>query len=509
MLRLLVLLFAGIVASPLLLKAQANPVFFEPTFSYSFGTPLDIDRQAVNSLGSNGLGTSYAHNYGAGLELSLPRLIASSVGLSLVGEYVLSNGAFSSNTFTSSDNSVSLAGVQQFHLTSNYQTASLALFGTYQFGGAMETGIGAQFSYRTTDALTEWREIFSPAGATFSNGSTTDSIATTAAISSAPFRIAIPAFIGYHFPLSDALSLESRLIGTVDLNEVFAGYASESVGIGLSIALCFSHAAHAESNAEQKPVAPSPPVKAKPIAPAPAKIDAAVHLDINGVAAHHAWVREVDTLIERFAATVLDVRIPDATSRLVRSYIVPDLSVSRYMASQAGIKTWRIRITQNGRTVSEYSNVDSNERETMDAAIDLGTNGTKLAPLVANLQVTDRRGGTRSVADTLELTLDTVHTPERIERKEYYFLDPSNTNVKVQDSLLLRNLVSSLDTNATLMISPTASPCPGYDSLARTVLLSVQASRTRLARIELLAHPQGDSKREPCALRVVLWQREE
>src|ERR1019366_6219844 len=155
------------------------------------------------------------------------------------------------------------------------------------------------------------------------------------------------------------------------------------------------------------------PVQPAPVSPS-GNIHAAIHIEINGVSRKSTTVSEVDTLIETYFAVSgqmgghsEDVRIPEAESRLVRSYIVPDLSVSRFLESESGIREWHIRISQAGRILSAYSNDDTTQYSSMSASIELGgTNSSDsihTPPIIAELTVTDTRGATRSVWDTLEL----------------------------------------------------------------------------------------------------------
>lgn len=490
---------------PLLSKAQSDAISFGPQVSYTFGTPLDIERTAVNTLGSNGLGTSYAHTFGAGVELHFPAIITRSIGLSLIGGYAWSIGEFTSNVFASSINSLSAPGTQQFHLSSRYGTASLTALLAYHLSPKWDAGFGAQMGLRVQDALMEWREVLSPAGAGFSNSSTIDTVPTSSSISSNPFRVAVPVFLGYSMPVGNGITLASRLFASADLNEMFAGYAAESFSAGIYFSLLFGHGT-APPRRDVPRTSPSPPhsqhsgegraqhvptILPPNTIPPPAHILAAVHLEINGVAAKTASVREVDTLIETFTALPENIRVPKAESRLVRSYIVPDLSVSRFVESEEGVRGWKVRISQAGRILSEYSSADSVEQSAMSASVELsGPNGP--APILAEMTVTNVQGTIRSVWDTLSLLADTTPVASRIQRQSYLFLPRTTADLRHQDSLMLRNLLSSLDTSGSLTISPHNSKfkeCPEQDSLSSFVLSAIRASSVRPGRIELLDQP--------------------
>jgi hypothetical protein len=512
---LLVLVFV----CPLVSKAQIDGVSLGPYGSFTFGTPLDIDRQAVSTLGSNGLGTSSAQTFGAGLELSIPTFFSKNIGLSLIGKYSWSTGEFTSLAYASSDNSSNVESTQQFHLSSRYGTPSVALLAAFHLSDRWDLGLGGEFGYRVQDALTDWREILSPAGVLFVNSSTRDTVATGSAISSTPFRVAIPVFVGYTIPLGNGISLTSRLFGAADLNEIFAGYSSQSFSAGISLSLLFGKHDRAANDVAvvtppppaSRPEPPSQPALSQPIPqsppkptpkqpiqsqsisppPSPAHILASIHLEINGVAARSALVREVDTLIETFTALPEHVRVPKAESRLVHSYIVPDLSVSRFVESEEGVRGWKIRISQAGTILSEYSSDDSVETSAISAAIELGgAHGP--APILAELTVTNTQLATRSVWDTLSLIVDTTHIASRIEKQSYLFLPRATADLRHQDSLLIRNLLSSLDTSGILTISPLTSKgnaCPEQDSLSSFVLSGIRASFLRPRRIELLDQP--------------------
>src|SRR5581483_5172001 len=312
------------------LLAQADSVFsFGPHVAYTFGAPQDIERSAVSTLGSNGMGTSYAQTIRAGLEVSIPKIFFRDIGLSLIGTYSWSTGEFTSRAYPSSDNASAAQSTQEFHLSSRYATASLTALLAYHLSDAWDVGVGAELGYRAQDSLTDWREILSPAGVRFANGSTRDTVATGTSISSSPLGVTVPVFLGYRIPLGRGISLAGRFFGTADLNEIVAGYAAQSLSAGISFSLLFAKNAAAPTDI---PIVHAPPSQPKPSPsqqpatqrPASAHILAAVHLEINSVAAKTATVREVDTLIETFTATPDGGRIPKAESRLVRSYIVPD-----------------------------------------------------------------------------------------------------------------------------------------------------------------------------------------
>lgn len=475
---------------------------FGPTFSYLFGSPLDVDRQVVNTLGSNGLGTSYAQTFGAGAELDFPSLISHHIGLSLIGQYSSSVGEFTSDVYASSDNSSSTPGTQQFHLSSRYGTVSLTGLAVYHLSTNWDVGLGAQMGLCIQDALTDWREILSPSGATFSNGSTRDTVATGNEISSNAFRVAIPAFVGFSLPLGNGIAFTTRLFGSADINEILAGYTGESFSAGISVSVLFGNGTSNASSREaaippnpiQSPVIASPEDAVIAKTPSADHIHAAIHLEINGVAARTAFLREVDTLIEEYTATLGKARIPRAESRLIRSYIVPDLSASRFVESESGILGWTVRISQAGRMLTEYSNLDSTQSNAMSAAIELrgsdGSDSTHPAPIVAELTVTDSRGAVRAVRDTLALLTDVARVASLIHKQEYVFFAPTNPDLHHQDSLLLRNLISSLDTAGILTIAPLKSGrCADRDSLSSWLLSSIRLSPIRPRLIELRNAP--------------------
>ncbi|MDP4241221.1 MAG: hypothetical protein Q8921_00605 [Bacteroidota bacterium] len=482
-----------------------------PTISYTFGSPLNVHRAIINRFGSSGLGTSYAHTFGAGAELDFASLFSHYIGLSLLGQYESSVGEFTSDGYTSSDNSLSTPGTQQFHLSSRYGTASLTGLAAYHLSPSVDVGLGSQMGLRVQNALTDWREILTPSGATFTNGSTRDTVATGSAISSGAFRVAIPAFVGYSVSLGGGIALKTRLFGLADITEILAGYAGESFSAGISVSLLFgTSSSNASRNAAIAPkpiqrsviVSSKDSIVAKPVSAD--HIHASIHLEINGVTARSATVREVDTLIEEYTVTPGKMHIPKAESRLIRSYIVPDLSASRFVESEAGIRGWSVRMTQAGRMLAEYSNLDSTQSNARSAAIELrssdGKESAHPAPIVAELTVTDAHGAVRSVSDSLELVTNVDRVASRIHKQEYLFLKPATAELHHQDSLLLRNLISSLDTGGTLTIAPLKSGpqmevCSDRDSLSSWVLTAVRHSVLRPHVIELRNEPVDLSSR--------------
>jgi hypothetical protein len=259
----------------------STKIFLGPLATYTFGSPVSINRQAGHSelFSTGGKGVSWDNAVSLGARIMLPSLFARGLGFSATANYTVGSGTFKSNEF-------SLQGYPaDFRIVSNYQTAGLQGLATFSLGEKWYVGSGLYMTARTKSDLSQHLELLSSDPSVhFANGSKDSTIASGEQLGTSRFHYGIPLAIGGRFPLSRTMYLTTEIFSQVDLGEVVRGYAGNAFSAGLSLGLLF----------DLEP----PPV----LAASEAKngISASVFFIVNGVSARTTASHRIDSPRRRY-----------------------------------------------------------------------------------------------------------------------------------------------------------------------------------------------------------------
>ncbi len=108
-----------------------------------------------------------------------------------------------------------------------------------------------------------------------------------------------------------------------------------------------------------------------------------------------------------FHSDVEAIMAPVVTETETVSYDPPYLKMVPQIDAEAGVRDWRITVTQAGATLGEYSSHQSGGIDQSDLSwkIEHDQGGNELAPIVAQLEVTDSTGATVFASDRLPLVM--------------------------------------------------------------------------------------------------------
>jgi outer membrane protein OmpA-like peptidoglycan-associated protein len=102
------------------------------------------------------------------------------------------------------------------------------------------------------------------------------------------------------------------------------------------------------------------------------------------------------------------ITAPVMTERIARDFDPPMLRMNPVFEAEAGVRSWKITVSQNGQTIGRYTNDESRANGQSDLTWQLINDrlDSVLSPIVAELTVTDSAGGTVTARDQVPLSLE-------------------------------------------------------------------------------------------------------
>lgn len=440
------------------------------TGGYSYGRPTSIDRKlgAIETFGADGQGTSFENDLEFGARLELPNVFGGHSNLLLSLAYIRGNGEFKSRSFLDSN-----AESVMYRVTSLDDRAYV--------DGAMKQEIlpwlsasgGVWASYRVRDSLSE--ETL--------KGTITKNVQPRGTLATSRFHFGIPLAFGAKLTLSNKFALEPEAFARVDLGEVFRGFSQDAFSIGGRLSLTLD-------------LTPSVEETPKPVTQPPPHLHATVHFEVGGVSADHVTSGESDTIIHRYvmlpaahsqgAAGTLpqagaslndivaaahaivaqrldslhpkmdDLRLfaPYVDQWQEKSSIVPNITISKYIESEAGVRSWQIDVERNGAAVVTLSDDSSLNSGALDRVFNYSGGGSR-DTIVARLQAVDVKGTHAIANDTLVVTSSTTPLGTTVKDQFYIICDTSLALASWKQALISRAAHSSNE-KSTITISPLA-----------------------------------------------------
>lgn len=139
-------------------------------------------------------------------------------------------------------------------------------------------------------------------------------------------------------------------------------------------------------------------------------------------------------------------------------YQLPPITIERYIDSRAGIKSWNVVVRQGRRVLARYSNLEGSNAELESGLLLNQNDNAEIAPILAEMTITDLADQTVTVHDTLQLTKG-IADPSRADSTIYeyvFYSSGSNTGVfdmlGISRKLLLKTLRDQLSSTTQIEI---------------------------------------------------------
>lgn len=109
----------------------------------------------------------------------------------------------------------------------------------------------------------------------------------------------------------------------------------------------------------------------------------------------------------------------------VRTFQLPPLDIQPAMKATAGVRDWEVTVRQGSDVITRYSN-RSDDHGSSDLSLQI-PDGSPLAPLIAELAVTDSAGGATVARDSLPLTIieESEGSAKDLRERHDYFVSAS------------------------------------------------------------------------------------
>jgi hypothetical protein len=271
-------------------EQQRMPIYLGPIGSYSFGSPVSINRElgAVNIFTTGGKGISWDNSVGGGLRAMLPTLFSEKFGLIGTASYTKGSGTFKSIDFTYKGHPV------DFKIISNYQTVELSSLASYALSSKWFIDAGLYGSVRVASDLSQYIEITDTSH--FGDGTKEETAAFGDQLATSRIHYGAEIGIGGRFPVSNVLSIVAGTFTRFDFGEIARGFSASAISGGATLGVVFDL---------------DPPEGAKEISSKEPILRTSVFFTVGGVSSRLAASNRSDTLRERYVAIVPSIGFTD------------------------------------------------------------------------------------------------------------------------------------------------------------------------------------------------------
>ncbi|MDP4220520.1 MAG: hypothetical protein Q8916_14280 [Bacteroidota bacterium] len=181
-----------------------------------------------------------------------------------------------------------------------------------------------------------------------------------------------------------------------------------------------------------------------------------------------------------------------------RTLSIPPIGLSRFISSEAGVRSWNATIRDGEKVIVHFSGEDSSAEDEMVRTLQLGSNDAGKKLLIADLHVTDVHGSVKQAFDTLEVRLPLLTENPIIVRKDIFvLLADSTANSLAWITPLKEKITRIICRRSIIRIQPfSASALGSIRQLAGKFLSELKLAEEPESKIEIISTPFLNSKQD-------------
>jgi len=144
---------------------------------------------------------------------------------------------------------------------------------------------------------------------------------------------------------------------------------------------------------------------------------------------------------------------PLITEHKERGLAVAPLGLSRFISSEAGVRSWFVKVTDGSHTVAEFSSEDSLAGRSPITTLSSDEHGLSKR-IIATFHVTDNNGQSRDAFDTLLVILGSATNAENVTKEVFVLLQDSSQNSLAWINPLREKISQSITPASRILFQP-------------------------------------------------------
>ena len=170
---------------------------------------------------------------------------------------------------------------------------------------------------------------------------------------------------------------------------------------------------------------------------------------------------------------------------------VSSINVSRFISSQAGVKTWSVLVINAGNVLAHYSSDDSSAENQPITMLSANRNEGQFKKIITQLHVIDNRGQSKDAFDTLTVTIPSSNTGiDSTVEEIFVILSDSSQNTNQWSTPVREEIMRVIDSKSIVRLQPlTRNNSESIQTIGAHFLSSIAQIKETAKQFEIVNMP--------------------